>query len=130
MWNAPRETIQIDVPRRLFRAVQRRPLGLLVAAFTGVSITFCPLFLYWFGKWGFDITDWRVITNFAVIYLVGNLYMSFGAPVLNLAMKGPGGPSAGTEGGSRRLVAMNALFFLLIIVIGVIIWTVSERFVK
>ncbi len=130
MWNATRATIQIEVPLRLFRAVQWRPLGLLVAAFTGVSITFCPLFLYWFGRWGFDITDWRVITNFAVIYLVGTLYMSFGAPVLNLAMKRPGDPSSGTEGAGQRPIVMNALFFLLIVVIGVVIWVVSERFIK
>jgi len=85
-----RETVQVEVPRRLFRAIRWRPLGLLVAALTGVSVSFCPLFLYWFGRWGYAITDWRVLTNFAVMYLVGGVYISLGAPVLNLAWTRPG----------------------------------------
>ncbi len=115
-----RETVQVEVPRSLFRAMHWRPLGLLVAALTGVSISFCPLFLYWFGRWGFEITDWRVLTNFALIYLVGSVYISFGAPVLNVAWKRPGDWAS-------RPVSRRAkwLFFLVMVAIGLIIYVVS-----
>ena len=119
MWNTPVDTVQIEVPRRLFRAMDWRPLALLVAAFTGVSVSFCPLFLYWLGKGGANITDWRVITNFAVICLVGMVYIRFGAPVLNLALKRPG-----DDGGRRRGVSKWP-FFLLVIGIGLVIYVVS-----
>jgi len=70
MWKAPVDTVQIDVPRRLFRAMHYRPLNLLVAGLTGVSVSFCPYFLYHFGEERVPFLDWRVITCFAVTYLV------------------------------------------------------------
>ena len=129
MWNTPVDTVQIEVPRRLFRAMHWRPLGLLVAAFTGVSVSFCPLFLYWLGRRGFDITDWRVLTNFAVICLVGMVYIRFGAPVLNLAWERPGDPSSsGADDGGRRRSLNNKgllVYWLLVVVIGLVIWVLS-----
>ncbi len=119
MWNAPVETVQIEVPRRLFRAMRRRPLGLLVAAFTGVSITFCPLFLYWLGRWGFDITDWRVLANFALIYVLGTVYVRLGTPVLNLAWNG-----------GRTRDFKRWPFFVLALVIGLVVYFVSAWSLK
>src|SRR5262245_58479203 len=82
MWNAQVDTVQIDVPRKLFRAMHWRPLNLLVVALTGVSVSFCPLSLYELGRANVSFWDWRVLANFAVIVLVPGVYMSLGAPVL------------------------------------------------
>jgi hypothetical protein len=127
MWNAPVDTVQIEVPHRLFRAMHWRPLALLVAAFTGVSVSFCPLFLYWLGRSGVAITDWRVLTTFAVICLVGTVYISFGAPVLNVAMTRP---KDSMSGGRGRSATGELIFWLLLVVIGVVIWVVSDWFVR
>ncbi len=95
MWKGPVDTVQIDVPRRLFRAMHFRPLHLLVSALTGVSVTFCPLLLYSFGKDQIAFGDWRVLTCLAVTCLVPLVYMRFGAPVLALAWRSSRNPERG-----------------------------------
>ncbi len=87
MWNAQVDTVQIEVPRKLFRAMHWRPLNLLVVALTGLSVSFCPLALYEFGSAKVSFWDWRVLANFTVIILVPGVYMSLGAPVLARAWK-------------------------------------------
>jgi hypothetical protein len=120
MLNAQVDSVQIEVPRRLFRAMHWRPLNLLVSALTGVSVSFCPLFLYELGSAKVSFWDWRVLGNFAVIVLVPGVYMRFGAPVLARAWKSP------TDARS----AANLWFWLLFVVIGVVIWVVTDPFRK
>jgi hypothetical protein len=120
MLNAQVDTVQIEVPRKLFRAMHSRPLNLLVSALTGVSVSFCPLFLYELGRDKVSLWDWRVLANFAVIVLVPGVYMSFGAPVLARAWKSP------TDASSRA----NLGFWLLFAVIGVVIWAATNWFSK
>ncbi len=131
MWNAPVDTVQIDVPHWLFRVMHWRPLNLLVCALTGVSVSFCPLFLYELGSARVSFSDWRVLANFAVIVLVPGVYMSLGAPVLARAWQRPKDPAsgAGVDGGYRS--AKHALiFWLLFVVIGLAIWVASGWFTK
>ena len=132
MWNAPAETVQIEVPRRLFQAMRWRPLNVLVVALTGVSISFCPLFLYWLGRDGVHITDWRVLTNFAVIFLIpGFVLVSFGAPVLLLAGKRSGlWRSRADDGGRTRSLTGQLLFFVAMAVVASVIWFLSAWLVK
>lgn len=119
MFNAQVDTVQIEVPRTLFRAMHSRPLNLGVSALTGVSVSFCPLFLYQLGAAKVSLWDWRVLVNFAVIFFVPGVYMSFGAPVLARAWNPKAARSAG-----------NVAFWLLIVVIGAVIWVATDRFMK
>jgi len=131
MFDASVDTVQIEVPRRLFRAMHWRPLSALVIGFTALSVSFCPLFLYWLGRDGVNITDWRVLTNFAIIFLVPGVHMSFGAPVLLRAWKRPKDSASEADDGSRRRSAKaNWIFVFMTIVIGLVIWVVSGWFVK
>ena len=129
MWNAQVETVQIEVPRRLFRAMQWRPLSLVVSALTGISVSFCPLSLYELGSAGVSFWDWRVLANFAVIVLVPGVYMRLGAPVLARAWESPNDVESAADVGSRdRSVKVGLLFWLLCIVIGVAIWVATAWF--
>ena len=113
MLNTQVDTVQIEVPRKLFRAMHSRPLNLLVTGLTGVSVSFCPLALYELGSAKVSFWDWRVLANFAVIILVPGVYMSFGAPVLARAWSPKAARSAADVG-----------YWLLFVVIGVVIWVV------
>ena len=99
MTNGSVERIQVDVSRRLFRAMQFRPLALLVGALTGVSITFSPALLFYLGSQGAPFLDWRVIACFAVTYLVPLVYVRFGGAVLQVAWKRRDDPTFGAPGG-------------------------------
>jgi hypothetical protein len=99
-------------------------------ALTGVSVSFCPLSLYQLGRDGVDITDWRVLTDFAVIFLVPGVFMSFGAPVIALAGKRSRDSAFGADDGGRRRSAKGGWLFFVFAVIGVVIWVVSGWFVK
>src|SRR3954452_23346283 len=117
MLNTQADTVQIAVPRKLFRAMQSRPLNLLVSALTGVSVSFCPLSLYELGSAKVSFWDWRVLGNFAVIVLVPGVYMRFGAPVLAQAWNTKATRSAA-----------DVAYWLLFVVIGVVIWMATEWF--
>jgi hypothetical protein len=119
MFNAQVDTVQIEVPRKLFRAMHLRPLNLLVSALTGVSVSFCPLFLYQLGGAKVSFWDWRVLANFAVIFLVPGVYMSFGAPVLARAWN----PKAARS-------AAGVAYWLLFVLIGAVIWVATDWFSK
>jgi hypothetical protein len=58
------------------------PLYLVVAALTGVSITFAPLFLFQLGQGGATIGNPRVLLCFFAIYLVPLFYMAFARPLI------------------------------------------------
>jgi hypothetical protein len=105
MWKTPVDRIQIEVPRRLFRAMHYRPLNLLVGGLTGVSVSFCPYFLYQFGEERVPFLDWRVLTCFAVTFLVPLVYIGVGAPVLALAWRRSTQPVAGADNGDSGAVA-------------------------
>jgi YHS domain-containing protein len=72
--------VPVDVPRWLFRALHRRSFSLVVSSLTGVSITFCPLFLYQLGHDRLPITDWRIVGCFLVTYLEPMVYIQLAAP--------------------------------------------------
>ncbi|MCX7428406.1 MAG: hypothetical protein NTW96_22605 [Planctomycetia bacterium] len=50
-----------------------------MAALTGVSITFAPLYLYWQGQ---TAETWKVAVCFAVIYLVPLFYIKLSTEVI------------------------------------------------
>jgi hypothetical protein len=128
MWNATVDTVQIEVPRWLFRSMQLRPVNLIVSALTGVSISFCPLSLYELGTARVPFSDWRVLTNFAVIVLVACIYMSFGAPVLGRAWRRSTDDSVSAGDGTVRESGKNVLLFWFIVaIIGVVIWAISAK---
>jgi hypothetical protein len=51
-----------------------------LAAFTGVSITFAPYYLYKYGQDGGE--TWEVAACFAVIYLIPGFYIKLGSDVI------------------------------------------------
>ncbi len=75
------ERITVDIKGYWARLI-RSPLYWVVAALTGVSITFCPLFLYQFGRAGADFTDWRVLGCFAIGYFVPMVHFGLASPVM------------------------------------------------
>ncbi len=125
MWNVAVDTVQIEVPRWLFRAMQWRALNLFVSALTGVSVSFCPLSLYELGAARVPFGDWRVQANFAVIVLVALVYMTFGAPVLKRAWRSTNERASGADGASGRRDG-SLLFWLLFVVAGVVVWMISS----
>jgi len=74
-------TVEID---QKWANVARSPLYFVVAALTGVSITFAPLFLYESGTGRLFPGHARVIVPlcFAVIYFVPFFYMRLGGAVI------------------------------------------------
>ena len=83
-------TVSIEVNSSWVK-LARSPLYYIVAAFTGVSITFAPLFLYWSGKGWFFPQYQRVIVPicFAVIFLVPFFYMRLGSTVIRELRRKP-----------------------------------------
>jgi RsiW-degrading membrane proteinase PrsW (M82 family) len=76
-------TVEVELDSRWVKLVHS-PVYWIVAALTGVSITFAPLFLYYYGKGkGFPGTEWVVVPLcFATIYFVGMFYMMLGGAVV------------------------------------------------
>ena len=107
MRKAPVDTVQIEVSRRLFRAMHYRPLNLLVCGLTGVSVSFCPYFLYRFGEERVPFLDWRVFTCFAVTYLVPLVYMRVGAPGPRTGMETLEEPRGRSQRRERRSPGVN-----------------------
>jgi|SRR6266566_8869083 len=87
------ETFEVTYPRRLVRVIQFPPVYFGIAALTGVSISFCPYFLFLFGREGASFTDWRVIVCLAVAYGVPMVYMRLARPVFSQILKRRGGES-------------------------------------
>jgi len=73
-------TVEID---QKWVTLARSPIYFIVAALTGVSVTFAPLFLYWSGKGEFYPGYRGVIVPlcFAVIYCVPCFYFRLGSAV-------------------------------------------------
>ena len=74
-----RVTVELEP---LWTRLIRSPAFFVIAALTGVSITFCPLFLFRFGQDGIAITDWRVLTCFAIGYLVPIVHFRLAGAVM------------------------------------------------
>jgi hypothetical protein len=55
-----------------------------IAAFTGVSLTFAPFFLFWCGQAdNFGVFEWIAVPLcFLVIYIVPGFYMSLASEVM------------------------------------------------
>jgi hypothetical protein len=77
-----RESIQVRIPKGLYRAVQQPLVFYSLTALTGVSITFSPLGLFFLGSWGARVFDVRVLLCFLVTYLIPFVYILLGRPVL------------------------------------------------
>ena len=74
--------ITITVSPAMVKLV-RSPVYFVVAALTGVSVTFAPLFLYWSGQGKFLGSEWIVVPLcFAIICLIPAFYFRLGSPVL------------------------------------------------
>ena len=69
----------VELDSRLERWINS-PVYPVFAGLSGVSITFAPLFLYW---WGNRFGTWLVVVNFALIYLVPLFFMRLGNAVAN-----------------------------------------------
>ena len=74
-------TIEIDPT---WAKIVRSPVYYIVASLTGVSISFCPLFLYWSGKGMFNPKyQWLIVPLlFVIIFVVPFFYMSLGSMVI------------------------------------------------
>ena len=85
----PKETVTFAVDVKWVRRVKSRLVFLPIAALTGVSLTFAPLFLLWCGlrdTWGF--VEWIAVpVCFAVIYLVPGFYMRLAGEVIAQLVK-------------------------------------------
>lgn len=69
-----RENVLIEIDAKWVHRVNS-PWYWLVEALSGVSISFAPVFLYWFGR---DAERWKVLACFAIIYFVPLFYISLG----------------------------------------------------
>lgn len=77
--------ITVDAPEFSYRLAQHPAVRWPTAALTGVSVTFCPMFLFMLGREGALWTDWSVITCAVVAYLVPLFFMSLGGAVFTHA---------------------------------------------
>ncbi len=74
--------VTVEIDEKWVR-LARSPLYHVVAALTGVSVTFAPIFLYWSGKGTFYHGYEVVIVPlcFVVIYFVPSFYFGIGTAV-------------------------------------------------
>ena len=75
------ERVTVEVSDRWIRLV-RSPWYWIIAALTGVSITFAPLFLFWAGQAGHNFLSPHVLALFAVIYLIPLIYVKLGSLIM------------------------------------------------
>ena len=81
----PIKPVDVEVPLRWYRLVQRPVVFWSTIALGGVSITFAPLALYGLGRSG--VADWRVAICFGVVYLVPLVFIKLGMPVVQHAYR-------------------------------------------
>jgi hypothetical protein len=85
---APGIDVTVRVPTWLYRAAQRPLFYAPVSLLTGVSVTFCPLYLFLLGGGSVDrLSDWRVIACLLIAYIVPLLYMMMAGPVFRHAWR-------------------------------------------
>ena len=66
----------------------RSPVYYIVAAFTGVSVTFSPLFLYMAGRGQLRNYDWLVVPFcFGITFFVPLFYVRLGSMVIRALRK-------------------------------------------
>jgi hypothetical protein len=90
----PTEKITIQIDAKWQRIVQS-PVMVIVASLTGVSCSFCPLFLYWCGKGTmFKGQEYFLVPIcFVVIYGVSFFYIALGGAVIAELRKKSNAPS-------------------------------------
>jgi hypothetical protein len=82
-WKPPKDSVTVKVDAKWLRRVKSKRIFLPIAALTGVSITFAPLFLFWCGKEDFGAIEWIVVPLcFVVIYAVPSFYMGLAGEVI------------------------------------------------
>jgi hypothetical protein len=72
------DKITIEIDAKWARRVNS-PLYWPIGALTGVSVSFAPMYLYW---WGQRAETWKVLACFAVVYFVPLFYIRLGAEVI------------------------------------------------
>jgi hypothetical protein len=89
-WAAPKEVVTVQVDAKWKRRVHSPLIFLPIAALTGVSVTFAPLYLLWCSQVAeFGIVEWiGVPLCFLMIYFVPGLYMSLASEVIAELRKG------------------------------------------
>jgi hypothetical protein len=80
-----KECVTVEVSRFWYAAARNPIVSFVVGALTGVAITFAPIFLFFLGRGGADLFDWRVVACFATTYFVGMTYTALGAPIMRHA---------------------------------------------
>jgi hypothetical protein len=88
-WTIPEETITVQVDAKWLRRAKSPIIMMPIAALTGVSVTFAPLYLLYCGQFDeFGIVEWiGVPICFLIIYLVPGFYMSLASEVLGQLVK-------------------------------------------
>lgn len=82
--------VTIDIDESTLRVI-KSPVFYVIAAFTGVSVTFAPLILFTIGDWSDWLNDqikWGlVVFSFLIIYLVPSFYMKIASKVIKEVLK-------------------------------------------
>ena len=100
---------EIELPRLWVRLAES-PIKLVIAALTGLALTFAPLFLFILGKQGASYKDPRVIVCLAAIVLVPFVYIRLSTLLIAQIRRRSDG-----SGGSRTLGLRNtALIYSLL----------------
>jgi hypothetical protein len=83
-WKTPTEYVMVKVDAKWKRRIESPLIFGPIAALTGVSLTFAPLFLLWSGPIEkFGVVQWITVPLcFLIIYLVPGFYMRLAAEVM------------------------------------------------
>jgi hypothetical protein len=104
-WKTPEDCISVKVDAKWLRRVKSPFIFMPIATFTGVSVTFAPLYLFSCGQiQEFGIFEWVAVPLcFLVIYLVPGFYMNLAGEVIAELLKAKATQHSSTdiEGRSR-----------------------------
>jgi len=83
-WKTPEDFVTVKVDAKWKRRVKSPIIMWPIAALTGVSVTFAPLYLYWCGQAEeFGVFEWIAVPLcFLMIYIVPGFYMSLATEVM------------------------------------------------
>lgn len=76
------EVVTVSIDRKWARVI-RSPVYYIVAAFSGVAVTFVPLFLFQMGPAGAEYSDWRVYALLATTWSVVLVHYRLSYPVIH-----------------------------------------------
>jgi hypothetical protein len=82
------ETFEVPIESRWVKLV-RSPFYHVIAALSGVAVTFCPAFLYEFGRQGADYGDWRVVACWLTTVIIGAIHFRLSMPLMRAIRAAP-----------------------------------------